>query len=124
MCQGQKEATPSNWEASKTEKEEESSGCYLRTLSKPFYRRRQYCLQRHAFASLLAPKQPQTFRCASHNISLLPASATDALKLRENFQGTLAEAIAFKKGTDVKVEANNLQRRERQRKHGRATLSA
>jgi hypothetical protein len=46
-------------------------------------------------------------------------SKTEALALREKFQGTLAEAIALKKGTNVKTEAKRLQITERQRPQGR-----
>ncbi len=47
------------------------------------------------------------------------ARKTEAQKMRENFQGTLAEAIALKKGTDVETEANNLRRIEKQRRQAR-----
>jgi hypothetical protein len=47
------------------------------------------------------------------------ARKLDALKWRETFQGTLAEAIALKKGTDVETEAKNLRRIELQRRQAR-----
>jgi hypothetical protein len=43
----------------------------------------------------------------------------DALNWRDTFQGTLAEAIVFKKGTDGKTEAKNLRRIEQQRHQAR-----
>ena len=43
----------------------------------------------------------------------------EAMKLRENFQGTLAEAVALKKGTDVEMEAKKLRSQEKQRRQGR-----
>jgi hypothetical protein len=43
----------------------------------------------------------------------------EALPMREKFQGTLTEAIALKKGTDVETEAKRLRTTERQRRQGR-----
>jgi hypothetical protein len=47
------------------------------------------------------------------------ARKLDTLKWRETFQGTLAEAIALKKGTDVETKAKNLRRFEQQRRQAR-----
>jgi hypothetical protein len=47
------------------------------------------------------------------------ARETEAQKTCENFQGTLAKAIASKKGADVETEANNLRRMEKQRRQAR-----
>jgi hypothetical protein len=47
------------------------------------------------------------------------ARKVDAPKWRETFQGTLAQAIADKKGTNVDTETQNLIRIERQRRMGR-----
>jgi hypothetical protein len=44
---------------------------------------------------------------------------TEAIKMRQDFQGTLAEAISLKKGTDSEQEAQNLIRIERQRRQAR-----
>ena len=46
-------------------------------------------------------------------------SKKDAIKMRQNFQGTLAEAIALKKNSDVETEAKKLRTHEKQRRQGR-----
>jgi hypothetical protein len=43
----------------------------------------------------------------------------DAIKMRQNFQGTLAEAIALKNNSDVETEAKKLRTQEKQRRQGR-----
>ena len=46
-------------------------------------------------------------------------SKKDAIKMRQNFQGTLAEAIALKNNSDVETEAKKLRTHEKQRRQGR-----
>jgi hypothetical protein len=46
-------------------------------------------------------------------------SKTEAMKMRQTFQGALAEAIALKNNTDVETEAKKLKTQEKQRRQGR-----
>ncbi len=71
---------------------------------------------RHAFTCSL---QEATNRRHAAYKEYKAACKIEAQTMRENFQGTLAEAIALKKGTDVQTEANNLRRIERQRRQAR-----
>jgi hypothetical protein len=77
---------------------------------------------------LKVPKVRNAFSCslaeAIHHRNLAyqeykEMGKTEALPLREKFQGTIAEAIALKKGTNVETEAKRLQTMERQRRQGR-----
>ena len=43
----------------------------------------------------------------------------EAIKMRQNFQGILAEAIALKNHTGVEIEAKKLRTQEKQRRQGR-----
>ena len=46
-------------------------------------------------------------------------STKEAIQMRHNFLGTLAEAIALKNNTDMETEAKKLRTQEKQRRQGR-----
>ena len=74
------------------------------------------------------PKVRNAFSCTLHEAvhernmaykAYKAVSMKEAIKMRQKFQGTLAEAIALKNDTDVETEAKKLRTQEKQRRQGR-----